>query len=246
VCRAGARGSQLEGSWFLRRREVGVVESSSLWRLWLRCSSSRTWGHERSCCARRAQADDIPFSVSERHWSTSSPAVPRTFSVWHRRSWWGCLPPRGMQLPSWVHSRHPGMRLWPCDCLWVSVRPAGPPSQSVSYSSSAWRSVKMALKATMACSCTSTTCNHHAQPSLGAVHCAMRYRGRVRTLGGLRGVAVCVLASKGDAAGFGRRESGVDMVVGSRKRRWTAVVEKQLACAESSCSGSTLQGTVCF
>ena len=42
VCRAGARGSQLVGSWFLRRREVGVVESSSLRRLWLRCSSSRT------------------------------------------------------------------------------------------------------------------------------------------------------------------------------------------------------------
>jgi hypothetical protein len=42
VCRAGARGSQLVGSWFLLMSEVGVVESSSLWRLWLRCSSSKT------------------------------------------------------------------------------------------------------------------------------------------------------------------------------------------------------------
>jgi hypothetical protein len=51
VCRAGARGSQLVGSWFLRRSDVGVPESSSLWRLWLRCSSSRTCGHEPLCCA---------------------------------------------------------------------------------------------------------------------------------------------------------------------------------------------------
>ena len=33
VCRAGARGSQAVGSWFFRRREVGVVDSSSLCRL---------------------------------------------------------------------------------------------------------------------------------------------------------------------------------------------------------------------
>src|SRR5690242_6909672 len=33
VCRAGARGSHAVGSWFFRRSEVGVVESSSFWRL---------------------------------------------------------------------------------------------------------------------------------------------------------------------------------------------------------------------
>jgi hypothetical protein len=76
----------------------------------------------------------------------------------------------------------------------------------LSHSSSAWRSVRIALIATMASSCTSTTCNHHAQQYLGAVHSAVRYRGGVvGTFGGLRGVAVCVLASRDDAAGFGRR-----------------------------------------
>ena len=47
VCRAGARGSQLAGSWFLRRSEVGVVESSSLWRLEFRCSRSSTYACEQ-------------------------------------------------------------------------------------------------------------------------------------------------------------------------------------------------------
>jgi hypothetical protein len=131
------------------------------------------------------------------------------------------------------------MLLWPCDCLQVNGG-VGARNISLSHSSSAWRSVKMALMAARECSCTSTACNHHTQSRPKTLRRVMRYRGRVRTFSGLRGVG-------GVRAGGQRQSSGVSSRTRSQvKARTTAVAiaEEQQVQAESIGGGLTVRASI--